>query len=189
MQAGIPLVSLWMPVVVAAVLVFFVSFMLHMVLTFHRRDYRQLPREDETREVLRRSPLAPGLYTFPYCGTSKEMASPEAQKKFAEGPVGMLTVMPSGAPAMGKFLGLWFVFCLLVGVFVAYLASRFLPTGTHYLTVFRFAGTTAFMAYGLPHFADSIWKGQPWGNTVRAMVDGLIYALCTAGVFGWLWPR
>ena len=26
-------------------------------------------------------------------------------------------------------------------------------------------------------------------TTLKSTVDGLVYALCTAGVFGWLWPR
>jgi hypothetical protein len=51
------------------------------------------------------------------------------------------------------------------------------------------AGTLAFMGYGLGHFVDSVWKGQTWGVTLKHMFDGLIYALLTAGTFGWLWPR
>ena len=42
--------------------------------------------------------------------------------------------------------------------------------------------------YAFGDFVDSIWKSQPWSNTLRAVFDGLLYALVTAGVFGWLWP-
>ena len=60
--------------------------------------------------------------------------------------------------------------------------------GSDYLVVFRVVGTSSFMAYGLANLVDSVWKAQPWGTTVRHTVDGLVYSLLTAGVFGWLWP-
>ena len=50
------------------------------------------------------------------------------------------------------------------------------------------AGATAFLAYGVANMVDSIWKAQSWGTTFRHMLDGLLYSLVTAGVFGWLWP-
>jgi hypothetical protein len=30
---------------------------------------------------------------------------------------------------------------------------------------------------------------RSWIRTLKSMFDGLIYALLTASVFGWLWPR
>ena len=65
------------------------------------------------------------------------------QEKFKQGPVGFLTVFPSGPIAMPKFLGLWFAYCLLIGFFVAYLT---VISGAHYPAVFRVAGTAAFLA-------------------------------------------
>ena len=50
-------------------------------------------------------------------------------------------------------------------------------------------GTAAFLAYGLGTMSNAIWKGQTWGFTIKEVVDGLVYALLTAGTFGWLWPR
>lgn len=185
----IPILELWLPIVAAAVLVFVVSSILHMLLTYHRANYRGLPREAETLEGLRGAELSPGLYAFPYCPSPKEMKTPEMQERFKRGPVGMLTVLPPGGFAMGKHLALWFAFLLLVGIFVAYLAGRTLPRGVEYLEVFRFAGTTAFLAYGVGQLLDSIWKGIPWRNTLIAVADGLLYSLLTAGVFGWLWPE
>jgi hypothetical protein len=35
----------------------------------------------------------------------------------------------------------------------------------------------------------SIWYRRAWSITIKATVDGLIYALLTAATFGWLWPR
>lgn len=184
----VPLAALWLPIVVAAVIVFIASSIMHMVLPYHRSDYSQLPDEDKVRATLRAANLKRGLYTMPFC-THKDMKLPATQEKFKEGPVGFITIMPSGPPAMGKFLIQWFLFCLIIGFFVAYLTAHTVPLGANYLVVFRVAGTAAFLGYGLGHLSDGIWKGQMWSTTIKEMIDGLVYGLLTAGVFGWLWPR
>jgi hypothetical protein len=157
-----------------------------MVLPYHRTEYQQLPEEDKLLAALRTASLKRGLYIFPFC-THKNMKSPEVQEKYKQGPVGMLTVFPSGPPVMGKFLGLWFAYCLLIAFFTAYLTGHTVAFGARYLTVFRVAGTAAFMSYGLGPLVNGIWKGQPW--SIKEAFDGLVYALLTAGTFGWLWPR
>jgi nucleoside recognition membrane protein YjiH len=181
--------ALWLPILLSAVIVFVASSILHMLLPFHRSDYHKLPEEDKVLDTLRGAGVNPGrTYHFPYC-THKEMKSPQAIERFKRGPVGLLTVIPSGPPAMGKYLGLWFLYCLLVGVFVAYLTGRTLSPGTPYLQVFRVAGTTAFLGYAFGQIQDSIWKGQAWSVTLKHLFDGLLYGLLTAGTFGWLWPK
>jgi len=184
----VPITALWAPIVVSAVIVFIVSSVMHTVLTYHRSDYRQLPDENETLAALRRANLTPGAYVFPYC-THKQMKSPETMEKYKQGPVGFMTIFPSGPPALPKFLIQWFLFCIVIGVFVAYISGRTLAPGSNYLMVFRVAGSVAFMAYGLGHLSDGIWKGQRWSATIKEVIDGLIYGLLTAGSFGWLWPR
>ncbi|MGH7538221.1 MAG: hypothetical protein ACREMF_06280 [Gemmatimonadales bacterium] len=181
--------ALWLPILLSAVIVFVASSVVHMVLTYHRSDYRKLPNENRVLDALRAENLAPGLYLFPHAATPKEMGTPEMLEKYKRGPVGLLTALPSGPPTMAKNLVQWFVFCLVVGVFVAYVAGRTVGPGTAYLPVFRIAGTVAFLGYAGSRAADSIWSGQPWGNTAKHYVDGIIYALLTAGVFGWLWPK
>jgi hypothetical protein len=184
----VALSALWLPIVLAAVIVFFASFIMHMVLPYHRGDYHQLPDEGKALAALRSGDLKPGLYMFPFA-THQDMKSPEIQEKFKQGPVGILTIRPSGPVVMGKFLGQWFVFCLVIGFFTAYVCAHTLAAGTNYLQVFRVAGTVAFMSYGLGNLANGIWKGQPWGMTIKEAIDGLIYGLLTAGCFGWLWPK
>ena len=184
----VPLGELWLPIVLSAVIVFVASSIMHMVLPYHKSDYTQLPDEDKFLATLRPSNLKHALYVFPYC-THKNMKSPEIQEKYKQGPVGFLTIVPSGPPVLAKFLAQWFVYCLLVGVFVAYLTGRTVPAGTPYLAVFRVAGTAAFLVYGLGHLSDGIWKGQLWANTLKEVADGLVYGLLTAGTFGWLWPH
>jgi hypothetical protein len=185
----VPLASLWLPTLLAAAFVFLASSILHMALTYHRSDYRQLPRESERLAALGGSDLAPGLYSFPFCASPKEMKGPEMRARFDRGPVGLLIAYPNGPVRMGKYLGGWFVYLLVVSFFVAYLAAHTLSPGARYLEVFRVVGAAAFLAYGLGRVVDSIWMGVPWSNTLRGVVDGLLYALVTAGTFGWLWPH
>lgn len=185
----VPISALWLPILLSSVIVFVASSILHMVLPIHKSDYRKLPDEDIVLEALRSVGVTPGRpYHFPYT-THKEMKSPEAIAKFKRGPVGLLTIIRSGPPAMGKYLGQWFLYCVLISFFVAYLTGRTRGPGAEYLEVFRVAGTSAFLGYAAAQIQDAIWKGQTWGVTVKAVLDGLIYALLTAGTFGWLWPR
>ena len=184
----VSLAALWLPIVVAAIIVFFASFIMHMVLKYHQSDCHQLPDEDKVLAGLRAGGLKPGFYMFPYC-SHQDMKNPAMQEKFKQGPVGTMTVLASGPPAMPKYLVKWFVFCLVIGFFTAYLTAHTVAAGASYLVVFRVAGTAAFMAYGLGNLVNGIWKGQPWGMTIKEVIDGLIYGLLTAGTFGWLWPK
>ena len=45
------------------------------------------------------------------------------------------------------------------------------------------------MGYAIALWQASIWMGRSWSTTLKGTFDGLIYALLTAGTFGWLWPR
>jgi len=184
----VPLNALWIPIIVSAVFVFVASSIMHMLLPYHRSDYGQLPDEDKVLAALRAAAVKRGLYVFPYC-THKDMKSPALIEKRKQGPVGFMTVVPSGPPAMPKFLIQWFVYCLVIGFFVAYLTGHTVVAGANYLAVFRVAGTAAFMAYGLGNLSNGIWKCQPWGMTIKEAIDGLVFGLLTAGTFGWLWPR
>jgi len=184
----VSLAALWLPILLAAVIVFIASSIIHMVLPYHRSNYKKLPDEENLRKVLRAANLTPGLYHTPYC-THKEMNTPESKAKFAQGPVALITVFPSGPPNMGKFLGQWFAFCVVVGIFVAYLAAHTVLRGASYRHVFGAVGVAAFLAYGVAILSNGIWKGQPWSVVAKEVFDGLIYSLLTAGTFGWLWPR
>jgi hypothetical protein len=183
----VDLISLWLPILVAAVFVFAVSSILHMLLPLHRGDLAKLPGEENVLEAMRKAGVDRGDYMFPHC-TAKEMKSEEMAKKFGQGPVGFMTVVPAGPPAMGKSLVQWFVYTIVVGVFVAYVSGRTLGAGTEYLQVFRISGAVAFIAYALGAPVASIWKGQKWSTSFKFVLDGLVYALVTAGTFAWLWP-
>ena len=185
----VPVLSLWLPILLSAALVFIASSILHMVLPFHRSDHRKLPDEEGAMDALRKFGIPPGDYLFPRAGSPKEMKEPAFREKWSRGPVGLMTVMESGPPAMGRSLALWFVYCAVVGVFAAYVAGRALAPGARYPAVFRFAGVTAFVGYGLALWQNTIWYKRAWRTTLKSTVDGLVYGLLTAGTFGWLWPR
>ena len=80
----VSLASLWLPILLSAVVVFFASSIMHMLLPYHRSDYRQLPDEDKILTALRSTTLTRGLYVFPFC-THKDMKSPEVMEKFKQG--------------------------------------------------------------------------------------------------------
>jgi len=181
--------ALWLPILLSAVFVFMASSLIHMVLPWHKSDYPKLPNEQKVMDALRPLALAPGDYMIPRPSSRQEMQSPEFAAKMKAGPVMVLTVMPNGAMSMGRNLGLWFLYCVAVGLFAAYVAGRAVPPGAVYLRVFRFAGATAFIGYAVALWQMSIWYRRAWSTTIKATVDGLIYALLTAGTFGWLWPR
>jgi hypothetical protein len=184
----VPLITLWLPILLAAIIVFVASAIMHTVLPYHKSDCQQIPDEALVLAALRTAGLKRGYYHFPFT-SHKEMKSPAMIEKYKQGPVGMMTVLPSGPPVMPKFLGMWFANCLIIGVFVAYLTGHTVAPGASYLAVFRVAGTAAFLAYGLGQLSNGIWKAQPWGMTIKEVIDGLVYGMLTAGTFGWLWPR
>ena len=74
-------------------------------------------------------------------------------------------------------------------MFAAYVAGHALPGAASSRQIFRFAGITAFIGYAAALWQMSIWYRRAWITTIKATVDGLIYALLTAGTFVWLWAR
>jgi len=183
------LAALWLPILLSSVIVFVVSSLIHMVTPWHKSDYPKLPNEDKVMDTIRPLAISPGDYFIPRPSSREEMRSPAFVEKMKKGPVMMMTVMPNGPTGMGRSLGLWFLFAVVVGVFAAYVAGRALPAGATSLQVFRFAGVTAFVSYSLALWPMSIWYRRSWLVTIKATVDGLVYALLTAGTFSWLWPR
>jgi hypothetical protein len=182
--------SLWLPVLVSSALVFIASSLIHMVFSaWHRNDYTKVPAEDRVMDALRSFAIPPGDYLVPCPSGPQDMGSPEFVEKMKRGPVMVLTIMPSATPWMGRSLALWFVYCAVVSFFAAYIASRALAPGADYLRVFQFVGATAFIGYTLALWQMSIWYARAWSTTLKSTIDGLVYALLTAGVFGWLWPN
>jgi hypothetical protein len=185
----VPLASLWLPIVLSAVLVFIASSIIHMFLSYHQSDYKKVPAEDEVMEALRKFNIPPGDYMMPRPDGMAGMKKPEFIDKMKKGPRIVMTVMPPGPSSMGSSLVQWFIYCLFVSVIAGYIAGRALAPGTHYLTVFRFAGCAAFTGYAVALWQDTIWYKKSWTTTLKNNIDGLIYGMLTAGTFGCFWPK
>lgn len=181
--------ALWLPILLSGVFVFLASSIIHMATPWHKSEYPRVPNEEKVMDALRPLAIPPGDYMVPRPSSAKEVRTPEFAEKIKKGPVMIVTVMPNRLAPMAQNLILWFLYSVVVSLFAAYVAGRALPTGAPYLSVFRFVGVTAFLGYAAALWQMSIWYRRAWSTTIKATVDGLIYALLTAGTFGWLWPR
>jgi hypothetical protein len=183
------IVSLWLPILLAALIVFFVSAALHMGPFWHRGDYPRLPREEEVLNALAPLGIPPGDYMLPRASSMAQYKTAEFAAKLERGPVALITVLPNGRSSMGRSMGQWFVFLLVVGVMVAYLTGRTLPPGTSFARVLQIGSATAFIAYVVALAEMSIWYRRGWGLVLKSALDGVIYAFATGAVFAWLWPH
>jgi len=159
----ISITALWLPILLAAVAVFAVSSIIHMFLGYHWNDMRRLPQQDTLLDAIRGMNVPHGDYALPKCDNMKDMRSPEFKQKMERGPLVLMTVS-GGGMAMGKSLA-------------------------PYLAVFRLTGFAAFMGYAMALPQAAIWYRRNWRMTIVTMFDGLVFALLTGGMFGWLWPR
>jgi hypothetical protein len=184
------LTALWLPILVSAVAVFVVSSIIHMTPLWHKTDYPRYSGEDRVLDALRPIGIPPGDYLMPRPANPAEMRSPEFQEKMKRGPAVLLTVMPPWSGSMVSNLSQWFVYCVVVSVFAGYIAGAALPPGPATIgPICRFAGTTAFLGYSLALYQMSIWYRRAWSMTLKATLDGLIFAFVTCAVFTWLWPH
>jgi hypothetical protein len=179
--------SLWLPILVSAVVVFLASNVMHMLLKFwHYPDYK---RTDDDKPFVEGSRgLKPGMYMFPRF--DYKTATPEEHAAWAAGPSGIMYIRNPAKFSFGKTLTLWFLYCIVAGIFTAYISHETMPVGTAFRQVLQVAGATAtiFWAFGT-NFSDVIWYGKPWPAAIKYAIDGLIYGLLTGAVFAWLWPR
>lgn len=178
------ILSLWLPILASAAAVWFLSALVWMVFPWHKSDFSKTGNEEAVRAALKG--LAPGLYNVPHCISQAELKEPEMQNKFADGPLAFITVAQSGIPKMGGKMLAVFLYYIFVGTIAAYMVTRTASPDADYLEVFRIAGTTCWIAYGVAYVQDSIWFGRPISITVKSLFDALLYAVVTGGFFGWL---
>ena len=107
---------------------------------------------------------------FPYCNNNKERNSLNLKIKWLKARLGFSHVFPSGDFGMGSSLAMWFVYCLIIGIFAAYISGHALPPSSNYLSVFRFIGAVAFTGYSLAFMQNSIWYKRNWGTTIKIYV-------------------
>ncbi|HVI74575.1 MAG TPA: hypothetical protein VM683_06285 [Anaeromyxobacteraceae bacterium] len=179
--------QLWLPILLSAVLVFFLSAASHMVLPWRRNEWGRITESDALQAALRG--LKPGLYAFPSSPDPKQQMTKEWMERWAKGPSGWLTLAAPGPIQMGRNMGLSFLVFVLVAFFDAYVASHALGPAPHYRAVFRIVGTIGFLSFGVGSIFNSIWYSRPWRAYAADVIDALLFGLVMAGVFGWLWPR
>jgi hypothetical protein len=182
--------SLWLPIVAAAIGVFIASSITHMVLPYPRSDVRKLPadKEDVVLEALRRIDVPPGDYAAPHAGGSSGMRDPAFIAKATKGPLAFLTLAPGSVPSMGPYLGLWFIYCLVVSTCTALLVWQIVGPGGSTRLTFHYGSLIGLLAYGMALPQMSIWYRRSWTTTLKSLFDSVIYGLVTGGVFAWLWP-
>lgn len=178
------LISLWLPILVSSVVVFIASFLAWMVLPHHKKDWAKLDGEADFIKSIGDQKIKPGRYMFPFYATPEEMKSEEFQKKWKEGPVGILHVW-RGCGNMGMNMALTFVFYFIVSLFIAYLGSLSLEQGASFSKVFQVTGTAGILAYCCGGIPNSIWFQQKF---LSNLCDGIAYGLITGAIFGMMWP-
>ncbi len=182
------LLALWLPILLSAVVVFVISSLIHMVFKWHASDYGRLANEDAVREAVRAGAAKPGRYVIPYCADMKDMASESMQRKYAEGPIAHFTVGPNGQPNMGKYLGLWFAWSLVVAIIAAFLTTQTVGTYPQFARkAAKLFGSIVFIAHGFGTVTESIWMMRPWSSTAKYLLDSALYAVGSGLVFYWLW--
>ncbi|MCA9000895.1 MAG: hypothetical protein KDB61_03160, partial [Planctomycetes bacterium] len=95
------LIDFWLPILLSAVGVFIASSIMHMVIPMHCADHKGLSGEEEIMDAIRSQKNAPGTYVFPFAKDMKEYGSDAMIEKFQRGPVGMITLRPTGSLNMG----------------------------------------------------------------------------------------
>ncbi len=180
----VSLSALWLPIIVAALTVFSAGFILYMVLPHHRTDFRPIPQEEDFQHFVGEMDLGCGQYAFPHKHAGGQSAD---EAKLTAGPAGIFLLGKSSTGMARKFI-LHFAHILVISFMAAYMGSASLPAGVEYLKVFQVVGTAAFLGYAGAVAMYSIWYYFSWSFTLKYVADGLVYAMLTAGVFGWLWP-
>lgn len=184
------MVSLWLPIIAAAVGVFIASSISHMVLPYHRTDVRKLPgdKEDLVLDALNRIAVAPGDYAVPHAGGPAGMREPAFIAKATKGPLAFMTLAPGAAPSMGPYLGLWFLYCFVVSGCIGWLVWYIAGPVDAPAYVFHVAAPIGFLTYGMALPQMSIWYRRSWATTLKSLFDSLIYGVVTGAAFAFLWP-
>ena len=184
----VELSQLWLPILLSAVAVFFISFCMWMVLPHHRNDWQKLPDEDDFMEKLRAQNPDQLQYSFPHCSDPSMMKDPVWIEKYNTGPKGFLILKSHGPDNMGKAMFVSFLFNAITAALVAYVATMAIAPAAEKAFVFRFVMTVAFLANSFGLVWGAIWFGRTWSSTLKEMFDGLVYATATGAIFMFLWP-
>jgi hypothetical protein len=176
-------ISLILPIVLSAIVLFFLSFLSWMVVQLHQKDWLKMKNEDQFLEAARGCGLEPGSYMFPGCNAPAEAQTEEHRKKWEAGPRGVMTLM--GMHSMESNLGQTFVYFFVASFCLAYLTTLALKPGADFMTVFRFVSTASFMTFFAAIVPHAIWfKCRITGH----LIESIVYAAAVGAIFGAMWP-
>jgi hypothetical protein len=176
--------SLWLPIIVSGVALFFASWAAWMLLPHHKPEWKGVDNEDALLQSLRSAGIGPGQYMFPYCAKPEDWKSEEFQRRREAGPTGTLTIWKS-PPNMGVNMVCTLLFFTIANFVIAYLAGIALDPGESFMKVFQFVGTAGILTYGTANILNGIWFGR---KMVADIADGIAYGLITGLIFAALWP-
>lgn len=183
----ISVAQLWLPLLIASVVVFFASAIMWMVLPHHKKDILFLGEEESKfLDTLKGLNLKPGSYMYPGCEL-KDLKTDAGKAKWDAGPWGTLMVS-STKPNFGMNLVKTFIVYTIITLFVAYITGLSVAAGSEYMHVFRVAGTTAILGHCMGGLVNDFFLGKPARFIATCFFDSLVYALITAGIFASMWP-
>ena len=185
---SVSLLQLWLPILLSGIFCWFASALIHMLIKYHNSDYKKLSNEDQVADVIRDGNATPGFYHLPYCVDMKQMNDEAMKKKFVKGPIALISVFENGMPPMGKLLSLQLLYFIIACILIAYVATLSLSPAADFMVVFRLLIVISFLTFGYAVIPNSIWFGHPWSNSIRYLIDAVIYAAVVAATFAWLWP-
>ena len=140
-------------------------------------------------KALRLFNIPPNDYAVPHPGSGDYMKSPEYDAKRDAGPVMFVTVLPSGPWNIGKIMGLWFLFVVVVSASMACVVGTIVPPGGDMHVVFHHVAVITFLTCAMGAVPMSIWYYRKWSTTVKNALDSLLYALATGWIFSMMWPK
>jgi hypothetical protein len=177
------LASLWLPIVISGVVLFFASWLAWMVIGHHKADWKTLPNEEQFTAMCR-GDIEPGQYMFPNCPTAEEYKSEAFKEKMKTGPHGALYIWSPDINMGFNMLLTWLLFTA-ISLVIAYLAGMVIPPGAERGFVFRFVATAAILVYATSGLLNAIWFRR---RIIGDVIDGIAYGLITGGIFAAMWP-
>jgi hypothetical protein len=176
--------SLWLPIILSGIALFFASWAAWMLFPHHKGDWKGLPDEEGIMAALRKFNIPPGQYNFPHACSHNEMNTEDFKGRKEAGPSGFLTVWQTW-PNMGVNMLCTILFFTVSNGVIAYLAGMVIPPGANGWFVFRFVATAGILTYGTANILNGIWFNR---KMVADIVDGIVYGLITGAMFAALWP-
>lgn len=185
------LTHLWLPILLSAAAVWFISALCWMAIGHHNKDTQGLPNEDAFINFIKTQGIKPGNYGFPdfqKCKTlTKEERAAQVEAMRGGAPMGLLNVW---APFnMARNMILTFVTCLVVSVLIAYLGAAAMGWNQPFAKVFQVTGTAGILAYCFASIPNDIWFQKSPRAMLTCFIDGAVFGLATGAIFAAMWPK